>query len=451
MIKDGPVKELWRLLRLGRSLTASARMSEMTEKTARKYRDDGRLPSERKTARNYRTRVDPFEDVWAEVQRKLEGEPALKAVTLFEWLQQTNPGRFPDSTRRTFERRVALWRSLYGPGKTVFFSQIHHPGRLAASDFTVCNELGVKIAGERFDHTLFHCVLTYSNVESVSLCFSESFEALSQGIQKAFWEFGGVPLRHRTDSLSAAVRNHSSRKTLTDRYAALMDHYRCEAERTNARCANENGDVESSNRHIKDRIDQALLLRGSRDFTNRDEYMNFVEELIGRANTNRAERFLEERAAFGPLPEQRLDTDDFLPGIRVSRSSTIQVRTNTYSVPSRLIGRQVDVRVGAEQISVTHHGHPVQTMPRLVGKKQVSINYRHIIDSLVRKPGAFANYQYREEMFPTSGFRIAYDMLRDNHTQKVADKMYVQILEIAARAAFNLATGRTPWPMHCGI
>jgi len=186
MIKDGPVKELRRLLSLGRSLAASARMTEMTEKTARKYRDDGRLPSERKTARNYRTRVDPFEDVWAEVQRKLEGEPALKAVTLFEWLQQTDPGRFPDSTRRTFERRVAQWRSLYGPGKTVFFSQIHHPGRLAASDFTVCNELGVKIAGERFDHTLFHCVLTYSNVESISLCFSESFEALSQGIQKAF-------------------------------------------------------------------------------------------------------------------------------------------------------------------------------------------------------------------------------------------------------------------------
>ena len=433
MIKDGPVKELRRLLSLGRPLAASARMTEMTEKTARKYRDDERLPSEQKTARNYRTRVDPFEDVWAEVQRKLAGEPALKAVTLFEWLQQTDPGRFPDSTRRTFERRVAQWRSLYGPGKTVFFSQIHHPGRLAASDFTVCNELGVKIAGERFDHTLFHCVLTYSNVESVSLCFSESFEALSQGIQKAFWEFGGVPLRHRTDSLSAAVRNHSSRKTLTDRYAALMDHYRCEAERTNARCANENGDVESSNRHIKDRIDQALLLRGSRDFTNRDEYVNFVEEIISRANTNRSERFLEERAAFGPLPEQRLDTDDFLPDIRVSRSSTIQVRTNTYSVPSRLIGRQVNVRVGAEQISVTHRGHLIQTMPRLVGKKQVSINYRHIIDSLVRKPGAFANYQYREEMFPTSGFRIAYDMLRDNHAQKVADKMYVQILEIAAR------------------
>ncbi len=432
MIKDGHVKELRRLLTLGRTLTTSARMTEMSEKTARKYRDDERLPSERKATRDYRTRVDPFEDVWGEVQQRLEAEPKLKAKTLFDWLQQNYVGRFSDSTRRTFERRVSQWRSLHGPGKAVFFSQVHHPGRLAASDFTVCNELRVTIAGARFDHTLYHCVLTYSNVESVSLCFSESFEALSAGIQKAFWEFGGVPQRHRSDSLAAAVRNHSSRRTLTDRYATLMQYYDCEAERTNARCANENGDVESANGHIKDRLDQALLLRGSREFSSREEYMRFVEQIISRANANRRERFAEERACFSRLPDERLDTDDMLPGVRVTKSSTIQVRTNTYSVPSRLIGQPVDVRVAAEQITVTHQGHVVQVMPRLVGKHQAAINYRHIIDSLVRKPGAFANYRYREEMFPTSAFRMAWDLLRKHHTEKVADKMYVQILELAA-------------------
>ena len=232
----------------------------MSEKTARKFRDHERMPSQHKLPREYRTRIDLFEDVWPEVQRKLENEPALKAVTLFDWLQQTQPGDFPDSTRRTFGRRVAQWRSLHGPAKPVFFGQVHHAGRLAASDFTVCNELAVRIAGERFDHTLFHCVLTYSNVESISLCFSESFEALSTGIQKAFHEFGGVPDRHRSDSLSAAVRNHSSKTVFTTRYTALMEHYHCEAERTNTRCANENGDVESSNGHLMDRLNQALLL-----------------------------------------------------------------------------------------------------------------------------------------------------------------------------------------------
>ena len=432
MVTDGRVKELRRLLQMGRTLADSARMAEMSEKTARKYRDGDQLPSQKKSERNYRTRVDPFADVWDEVRERLELEPRLKAKTLFEWLQQKYPVQFADSTRRTFERRVAKWRSLHGPGKTVFFGQDHHPGRLAASDFTVCNELGVKIAGQRFEHTFFHCVLTFSNVESVSLCFSESFEALSAGIQKAFWEFGGVPLRHRSDSLAAAVRNHTSRRELTERYAALMDYYGCQAERTNARCANENGDVESSNGHLKTRIDQALMLRGSRDFPSRDEYVAFVEELVKRANANRRKKFLEDVAHLNRLPNQRLDTDDIVKGVRVSRSSTINVRTNTYSVPSRLIGSKVDLRIAAESITVMHQGHVIQTMPRLVGKKLAAINYRHIIDSLVRKTGAFANYQYREEMFPTSAFRMAWDALRAAHSKKMADKMYVQILHLAA-------------------
>ena len=433
MVTDGRVKELRRLLGMGRTLADSARMAEMSEQTGRKYRDGDGLPSQNKTVRTYRTRPDPFEDVWGEVQERLETEPRLKARTLFEWLQETHAGEFPDSTRRTFERRVNKWRSLHGPGKTVFFNQEHHPGRLAASDFTVCNELCVKIAGQRFDHTFFHCVLTYSNVESVSLCFSESFEALSAGIQKAFWEFGGVPERHRSDSLAAAVRNHTSRRELTERYAALMSYYNCEAERTNARCANENGDVESSNGHLKDRIDQALLLRGSRSFDSREEYVAFVEDLVKRANDNRRKNFLDDLAHLNRLPDERLDTDDIIKGVRVSRSSTINVRTNTYSVPSRLIGQLIDLRIGAEQITVTHHGHLIQTMPRLVGKNLAAINYRHIIDSLVRKPGAFANYRYREEMFPTSGFRMAWDSLRAAHSEKVADRMYVQILQLAAQ------------------
>ena len=437
MITNGRVKELQRLLSSGRTLGDSARMAEMSEKTARKYRDGDGLPSQRMGERNYRTRVDPFEGVWDKIQERLEQEPRLKARTLFEWLQQTHEGQFPDSTRRTFERRVNRWRSLHGPGKAIFFDQEHHPGRLAASDFTVCNELGVRIAGRRFDHTFFHCVLTYSNAESVSLCFSESFEALSAGIQKAFWEFGGVPQRHRSDSLAAAVRNHTSQRELTERYAALMSYYNCEAERTNPRCANENGDVESSNGHLKDRIDQALMLRGSRNFETREEYVSFVEDLIKRANANRRKKFLDDSAHLRPLPDTMLDTDDIIKGICVSRSSTINVRTNTYSVPSRLIGKLVDLRIGAEQITVTHQGHLIQTMPRIVGKNQAAINYRHIIDSLVRKPGAFASYQYCEEMFPTSSFRMAWDVLRATHSETVADKMYVQILEIAAKAVFS--------------
>jgi hypothetical protein len=211
-----------------------------------------------------------------------------------------------------------------------------------------------------------------------------------------------------------------------------MEHYRCQPERTNPRCANENGDVESQNGHLKNRIDQALLLRGSREFANRQDYVAFVQQIIDKANANRRKRFAQEQAKLAQLPDNRLDTDDRLTDIKVSRSSTIQVRANTYSVPSRLIGSKVDVRVAAETLTVSHHGHVVQTMQRLYGKQRVAINYRHVIDSLVRKPGAFANYRYREEMFPNSQFRIAYDMLHKVHTESVADKKYIAILKLAA-------------------
>ncbi len=433
MVRDGQVKELRRLLAIGKSLAASSRMTEMDEKTARHYRNDDRLPSERKKPREYRTRIDPFAGVWDQVQTKLEAEPRLQAKTLFQWLQDSYPGRYPDSTRRTFERRVRKWRSMHGPGKPVMFTQVHHPARVAASDFTVMNELHVTIAGVSFEHMLYHCVLTYSNFESVSLCFSESFEALSEGIQNAFWEFGGIPERHRTDSLSAAVNNHSSRKELTARYAALMDHYSVKPERINVRCANENGDVESSHGHLKNRIDQALLLRGSRDFASRKDYMDFVRALITRSNVARKARFEIEQSHLGRLPDNKLDTDDIQQGLTVDSSSTIKVKKNVYSVPSRLIKQKVDVRISAEWIKVTHHGIEVQSMPRLIGVGGSAINYRHVIDSLVRKPGAFENYKYRQDMFPTSHFRIAYDMLCDAHSGKVAVRNYLQILQIAAR------------------
>ncbi len=201
MVTDGQVNQLRRLLGQGKSLAASARMTDTSEKTARGYRDDDRLPSQKKSQRKCRTRLDPFADVWPSVEKRLHDEPRLKAKTLFAWLQADHPGAFPDSTRRTFERRVSKWRALYGPSKTVFFSQDHQPGGLAASDFIICNSLKGKIAGKLLNHSFFHCVLTCSNVQSVSLCFFPSFEALSEGIQIAFWEFGGHSMLSTTCSL----------------------------------------------------------------------------------------------------------------------------------------------------------------------------------------------------------------------------------------------------------
>jgi len=433
MIKDVQVRKLRQLLDAGSALTTAARRTGMDEKTARKYRDSADLPSEQVRQRSYRTRKDPFEEVWPEVQARLEAEPKLRPFTLFAWLQEKYPGRFSDAQRRTLERRVRAWRATNGPQQEVMFPQVHHPGQLAASDFTSMNALRITIAGQSFDHLLYHFTLTYSNWEFVSVCFSESFEAFSRGLQGALWELGGVPQKHRSDSLSAAVNNLSDDREFRSRYRDLLSHYRVDPQRINVRKAHENGDIESSHGHLKRVIDQALLLRGSRDFSTRQQYEVFLCEVIGKRNATRSARLAEEQSELGELPPTKIDYRTVLRGIKVSGSSTIQVKRNTYSVHSRLIGHKIDAVIDADSIELFYGDTWVQSMPRLLGTGKHAINYRHVIDSLVRKPGAFASYQYREEMFPTSHFRMAFDALCRDHSESVATREYLKILQLAAR------------------
>jgi hypothetical protein len=404
----------------------------MDRKTARKYRDQAKLPSELENwPRAWRTREDPFADVWEEVREHLEASPGLQAKTLFEWLQRRYPGRFQDGQLRTLQRRVRQWEATAGPRKEVFFAQTHHPGRLGASDFTHMTSLGVTIGGQPFDHMVYHFVLTYSNWETASICFSESFESLSDGLQQALWELGGVPQRHRTDRMSLAVNNASESKDFTRRYQALMDHYGLEMEKINARQAHENGDAEQSHNRFKEAVDQALLLRGSRDFVDRAAYARFLRDIRDQRNAGRQVRLAEERALLRPLPAARLESYK-RARVRVRAGSTIHPDRNTYSVDSRLIGERVDVRLYAEELEVWFAGKVVERIPRLRGQGKHRINYRHVIDWLVRKPGAFENYRYREDLFPTSRFRMAYDALREMAPSRAA-REYLQILELAAR------------------
>jgi hypothetical protein len=312
------------------------------------------------------------------------------------------------------------------------FSQVHHAGDLAASDFTSMNSLEVTILGKRFEHLAYHFVLTYSNWESVTICASESFEALSDGLQNALWELGGTPQRHRSDSLSAAVNNLSAKREFQTRYRGLLDHYGLAGERINVRQPHENGDSESSHGHFKTAVDQALHLRGSRDFGSREEYLGFLQEAVALRNASRRQRHAEESAALGPLPARRLDSCLRLP-VRVDKGSLIHIHRNTYSVHSRLVGQKVEARLYADRVELWYAGIQVDTLPRLAGRDKHAISYRHIIDQLVRKPGAFENYRYREDLFPNSRFRMAYDRLCEGHSPRVATREYLRILQHAAR------------------
>ena len=421
-----------KLTTAGEPLDTAALKAGMSANTARKYRRSGQLPSEVAAAReprSWRTREDPFVEVWEEVRALLEVNPGLQALTLFQELQRRYPGRFQDGQLRTLQRKVKVWRALEGPAKEVFFPQLHAPGELAASDF--CHVPGITLCGQPFPHLLFHFVLTYSNWETGTLCSSESFESLAAGLQAALFELGGVPRRHRTDSLSAAVHSLDHPETFTDRYLALLAHYGLDGEHIQPGQAHENGDVEQRHYRFKAALEQALLLRGSQDFESRTAYQRFLRQLFEQLNAGRRERLQEELPVLRPLPAAKLDTVRRLK-VKVGPSSTIRVLNNTYSVPSRLIGETVEVRVELEHLDVSYGQRPVERLPRLRGREQFRIQYRHIIDWLVRKPGAFAGYRYREDLFPTSRFRMAYDAL--HHTRPLeADREYLQLLLLAAR------------------
>jgi len=432
MITDQQVRKLMKnYQKSGGNLSIAAAKAGMDRKTARRWLNSGELPSQKNCERLGRSRDDPFEDVWPEVAELLEVNPGLEAKTVFAFLQDKYTGKFADGQLRTFQRRVKVWRATEGPAREVFFPQEHKPGRLAECDFTYMSKLGVTIAGVPFNHLIFHFVLTYSNWETGTVCFSESFESLTEGLQNALWELGGTPEANRTDRLSTAVHKVENPEEFTRRYKALLGHYRIEPHATNPSSPNENGDVESLHGNFKRALDQALMMRGSRDFSSRADYEVFLKAAFAQLNAGRRVRFAEELKVLGRLPLARLESFT-RERIRVSSGSTVRVKKNTYSVNSRLMGETVEARVYIDYINIWYAQRLVERLPRLRGSGKHLIDYRHIIDSLVRKPGAFENYRYREDLFPSSTFRIAYDVLK-KQSETRADREYLKVLHLAAR------------------
>ena len=431
MKRDLEVLRMMRERAKGRTQEQAADRAGMSVRTARTYERLGQLPSQLKQPRRYRTRPDPFEADWPWVVGQLEHDDALQATTLFALLRTLKPGRYQEGQVRTLQEHAA-WRAQHGPTREVMFAQIHQPGVDAQSDFTHMESLGITLGGVPFPHLVFHLVLSYSNIEAIQICFSESFESLVEGIETCLWSIGGVPQRHRTDHLSAAIHplDTEGRAEAKERYRVLMLHYGLEPTTNNVGVAHENGDVEQSHFRFKAAVDQALRVRGSREFADRPSYTRFLLHQVKQRNLTRQVRWAEEQAVLRPLPASWLALCRELR-VRVSRFSTIQVLRNTYSVPSRLIGTKLLVRVRSEVLEVYRGTTHLLSMPRLLGHGQHRIDYRHVIWSLVRKPGAFAQYRYHDDLFPSLAFRRTYDALCASKPQR-ADRDYVRILHLAA-------------------
>jgi hypothetical protein len=434
LVTDQQVK-LYRKKRMeAKKQEQAAAVAGMSVRTARTW-ETGPLPSQTKEDRTWRTRADPFADVWDDEVVPLlrsDDDRKLQAKTVLKALRNGHPGEYPRSLTRTMQRRIRDWRALNGPPQEVVFPQEHPMGREAAFDFTHCGELGVTIAGETFDHLLFTLKSSAGKWVYTELAYGETWEAMSRGLQDAMAAAGGVFPVWRHDNLSAATKElkKTGGRQLTRRYQELLDHYGATSSRIQAGKASENGVAEKGNHLLKSALDQALRLCENRDFPTREAYLDFVRKVVAEHNAEHAAAIEAERVVLKPLPDTRLPDYTSLR-TTVRAWSTIRVAGRTYSVPSRLIGHEVEVRQHPDLIEVRLNDKTTIELPRLRGKQDVRIDYRHVIWSLVRKPGAFARYRFREELFPSMTFRRAYDALVDARGER-ADIEYVRILHLAA-------------------
>lgn len=418
----------------------AAMKAGMDRKTARRHLAAGKLPSEQVKPRSWRTREDPFAEHWEAIEAQLRDAPALEAKAIFEALCERDPGRFEPGQLRTLQRRVRQWRAAKGPEQNVVLAQQHRPGEAAQTDFTSTNELAITIAGVLYKHLLCVFVLPYSNWVWATVCLSESIAALRKGVQRALFQLGRVPRYHQTDNSTAAthripagkaVKVEGEKRPFNADYEAVMRHFGMTPRTTAIGAKEQNGDVESANGALKRALEQALLLRGSRDFDDIDAWQRFVDELNRKRNKARGRRVAEDIEAMRELNVAKLP--EYVEEVaQVSEWSTIRVRHCAYSVPSRLIGHVLRVRLYEDRIEALFGDAVELACERCVGRNQHRIDYRHVIWSLVQKPGAFARYVYREEMFPSLVFRRAYDAIQTPHQGTKGDLEYLRILHIAA-------------------
>lgn len=439
-ITDKQVKIYMNSRQLGNTQQLSSAKADISERTGRDI-EHGRRQAPQNKERHWRTRPDPLAEVWSsELEPMLDQSPGLQAITLLEYLQSKYPDEYGDTVLRTLQRRVKQWRIHKGPVQEVMFRQVHQPGMLGLSDFTQLKQATIMIAGVRFEHLLYHFRLQYSKWSNIKVVIGgESFTALAEGLQNALQQLGGAPAEHRTDSLSAAFKNLTADEAtdVTECYHALCQHYQMKPSRNNRGKGHENGSVESAHGHIKRRIEQALLLRGNHDFASVDEYQSFIDDVVSSHNQRNAKALSIEKPTLQPLPDVKTMDYTQVQAV-VTSSSTIDVRRVTYTVPSQLQGQTLQIRLYDDRLECFCGCKPVITLARVYPKGKTlrarSVDYRHVVHSLVKKPQAFRYSQLRDDLLPSDDYRRIWQYVDDTMEAKAACRFITGVLYLAATA-----------------
>ena len=453
MIANKQYRKLMSEYQKEQNIVVSAMKADVHPQTARKYIQAAQSPEQLQQKHGWRTRPDPLAAIWEPAQQMLFQAPELEAKELFEYLRGIHPDQVSGSALRSFQRRVLQWRLQHGRDKEVFFEQEHQPGRVMQVDWTDASELAVTVRGRPLEHLLCHAVLPYSNWSWATRCQSESLLSLRHGLQEALHQLGRVPERLQMDNSSAAThRIGAGGREFNGDFLALVEHYGLKPQTIGIRKPHENGDVESRNGHLKRRLKQHLLLRGCRDFEAAEAYDRFLLTALRKGNQNCSVKLKEEWETLRPLPATRLSEYDELR-CRVSQHSTIRVKKVTYSVPARLIGQEVKVEVYEGHLKILHGRELLLELARATGDRGVKIDYRHLIGHLLRKPGAFTHYVHREEFFPDSSFRLAYDRLVRDHGLRAGQIEYLHLLKLASElgeSALSALVGEWAGPNRTG-
>jgi hypothetical protein len=434
MISGPQYRKLMQTYQETGKITASASKAGMDRKTAAKYLRGGASPGQKREPRQWRTRTDPFGGVWKEVEGWLSAKPDLEATSALEELLRLYPKQFEEKHLRSLQRRFRRWRDEQGHlGKPVYFEQCHEPGRLLQLDWFHPRDFEVTIGGELYRHLLCHTVLTYSNWEWAQPCRSESFASLKGGLQAGLWEAGGVVQACQVDNSSTATHQLGKgrgKRAFNERFLGLLAHYGMRAQTIQVGAANENGDVESAHSHLRHYLADALQFRGSSDFGSVEEYTLWLEERLRQRNQRRASKFAEEMAVMAPLPPCRLAEYEEVD-CRVNKYSLVRVGKGSYSVPSKHRTHRLRACLYESRIELWHEQTRVAAFDRHANAGGACVDWRHLIEDLCRKPGAFARYRYRESFYPSLTWREVNDELRKRFSTGRADSDYLQMLRLS--------------------
>jgi len=427
----------------GLNQDVSAAKVEMSIRTARKIDHGKHHTQSPQRIRLYKTRSCPLDIIWeSELIPMLERNPDLQPKTLFLYLERTHQDEsgkaiYKEAILRTLQRRTAIWKAIHGKEKEIMFPQVHMPGQQGLSDFTHFDLAEITIAGKPFKHMFYHFRLVYSKWSYLKIIRSgESFQALSEGLQEALYHLGGAPHEHRTDSLSAAFKNLSAeaKKDLTDQYEALCSYYQMVPTRNNKGEKHENGSVESSHGHLKNRIAQELILRGSYDFNSIAEYENWIHEIVYLSNRRLSKNFELEKQSLKPLPANK-SIDFEIKSIKVTNLAILIIKNIRYSVPNQLSGHTITLHIYQHKIEGYLGCTLVLTLARKYQEQHKSnyvIDYHHVIHSLIKKPGAFRFCKYKNEILPNENYRAIWNYIDAIEPQQTAPKTMLRILKLAA-------------------